>query len=181
VGEGEKILRKEKTRWSEPKSKSSVRKPKIMKTVTRPRGRPKKKKGREEFWRFVRTGIIISTYRKARKEGQKHRDAITQAVEYLKQHQPEMPVSRTAVKRTLATFSSRNSPITLRFQRATVGKEKLTRLRSVLKQAHDLQREMGLSVEPLSIQNLPKRLTAYKFGYAKRPCYARHNRKNPKV
>jgi hypothetical protein len=51
----------------------------------------------------------------------------------------------------------------------------------VLKQAHDLQREMGLSVEPLSIQNLPKRLTAYKFGYAKRPRYARHNRKNPKV
>jgi hypothetical protein len=51
----------------------------------------------------------------------------------------------------------------------------------VLKQAHDLQREMGLSVEPLSIQNLPKRLTAYKFGYAKRPRYPRHNRKNPKV
>jgi hypothetical protein len=40
-----------------------------------------------------------------------------------------------------------------------------------------MQRQMGLSVSPFSI---PKSLTAYKFGYAKRPRYPRHNRKIPK-
>jgi hypothetical protein len=180
VGENEKVVRKEKTRCSEPKGQSSVRKPKIMKTATRPRGRPKKEKDREEFWRFRRTGIIISTYDEARKSGQKHRDAVIQAVDCVKQHQLEMPISDTVVRRTLATFRSRRDPITLRFQRSTVGKKKSARLQSLLKLAYDLQREMGLSV-PLSAQNLPKSLTTYKFGYAKRPQYPRHNRRNPKV
>ena len=151
-----------------------------MENAKKARGRPKKEEGREEFWRFMRTGIIISAYDEARRSGQKHRDAVTQAVDYVKQHQPEMAVSETVVKRTLATFRSRSDPITLRFQRSTVGKKKLTRLQSVLKLAHDLQCEMGLSV-PLSIQNFPKSLTAYKFGFAKRPRYPRHNRRNPKV
>jgi hypothetical protein len=179
VGESKKAFRKEKTRRSEPKIQSSVRKPKIMKTVRRPRGRPKKEEGREEFWRFIRAGIIISAYDEARKDGQKHIVAVTQVVEHLRQHHPEMPVSETVVKRTLATFRSRTDPITLRFQRSTVGKKKLARLQSVLKQAHDLQREMGLSVPPLSIQNLPKSLKAYSFGFASRPRYPRHNQKIP--
>lgn len=149
-----------------------------MKTAKRPRGRPKKDEGREKFWRFVRTGIIISAYDEARKGGQKHSAAVTHAVEYLKQHQPEMPVSETVVKRTLATFRSKNNQTTLQFKRSAVGKRKLARLRSMLKQAQDRQSEIGLPVP--SIQNLPKSLTAYKFGYAKRPRYPRHNQRTPK-
>ena len=148
-----------------------------MKTATRSRGRPKKEKGREEFWRFVRMGIIISAYDEARKGGQKHSAAVTQAVAYLKQHQPGMPVSETVVKRALATFRSRNSQTTLRFKRSTVGKKKLARLRSTLEQVPDIQGENGPSVPSPSIQSLPKSLTAYKFGYAKRPRYSRHNRR----
>jgi hypothetical protein len=150
-----------------------------MENAKRARGRPKKEEGREEFWRFIRTGIIISAYDEARKGSQKHSVAVTQTVEYLRQHQPEMPISETVVKRTLATFRSRNSQITLRFNRSTVGKKELTRLRSLLKQARYGQSEIGLPVP--SIQNLPKSLTAYKFGYAKRPRYPRHNLKGPKV
>ena len=148
-----------------------------MRTAKRLRGRPQKEEGREEFWRFVRAGMIISVYDEARKNNEKHSVAVTQAVEYLRQHQPEMPVSDTVVKRTLATFRPRDSRTTLRFKRYTVGRKKLARLRSILEQAHDMQRQMGLSVPPPSI---PKSLTAYKFGYAKRPRYARHNRKIPK-
>jgi hypothetical protein len=148
-----------------------------MKTAKRPRGRPKKEEGREESWRFVRAGIIISAYDEARKSKQKHSAAVTQAVDYLKQHQPEMPVSETVVKRTLATFRSRDSRTTLRFKRYTVGKKKVARLRSILEQAHDMQRQMGLSVPPPTI---PTSLTAYKFGYSKRPHYHRYNRKNRK-
>jgi hypothetical protein len=151
-----------------------------MENPKKARGRPKKEEGREEFWRFVRAGMIVYAYNEARKRKQKHSAAVREAVAYIRQHRPEMPVSETLVKRTLATFRSRSDPITLRFQRSTVGKKKLARLQSVLKLAHHLQREMGLPV-PLSIQNLPKSLTAYKFGFAKRPRYSRHNRKNPKV
>jgi hypothetical protein len=180
VGESEKVFRKEKTRWSEPKSQTSVKEDKgTMKTAKRPRGRPKKEEGREEFWRFVRAGMIVSAYDEARESGQKHSIAVTQAVECLKQHQPEMPISETVVRRTLATFRSRDSQTTLRFKRSAVGKRQLARLRSMLKQAHDRQSEIGLPAP--SIQNLPKNLTAYKFGYAKRPHYFRTNRKNPKV
>jgi hypothetical protein len=148
-----------------------------MENAKKGRGRPQREEGREEFWRFVRAGLIISAYDEARESSEKHSAAITQAVEYIKQHQPEMPVSETVVKRTLATFRSRDSRTTLRFRRYTVGKKKLARLRSILEQAHDMQRQMGLSVPPPSI---PKSLTAYMFGYARRPRYSRHNRKIPK-
>jgi hypothetical protein len=151
-----------------------------MENAKKARGRPKKEEGREEFWRFVRAGMIAYAYNEARKRKQKHSAAVREAVAYIRQHRPEMPVSETVVKRTLATLGSRSDPITLRFQRFTVGKKKLVRLQSVLKLAHDLQREMGLPV-PLSIQNLPRSLMAYKFGFAKRPRYPRHNRKNQKL
>jgi hypothetical protein len=149
-----------------------------MKTAKRPRGRPKKEEGNVEFWRFVRAGMIVYAYNEARKRKQKHSAAVTEAVAYIRQHQPEMPVSETVVKRALATFRSRDSQTSLRFKRTTMGKRKLARLRLMLKQAHDRQGEIGLPVP--SIQNLPKSLTAYKFGYAKRPRYSRHNRKIPK-
>jgi hypothetical protein len=151
-----------------------------MKTATRPRGRPKKEEAREEFWRFVRAGIIISAYDEARKSKQKHSAAVTQAVQYLRQHQTEMLISETVVRRTLATFQPRDSQTTLRFKRSTVGKKKLARLRCMLEQVPDIQAENGPSVPSPSIQSLPKSLTAYTFGYSKRPHYPRYNRKNRK-
>lgn len=151
----------------------------VMENAKRSRGRPKKEEGREEFWRFVRAGMIVYAYDEARKRKQKHSAALTEAVAYVRQHRPEMPVSETVVKRTLATFRSRDSQTALRFKLTTMGKRKLARLRSMFKQAYDRQSEIGLPVP--SIQNLPKSPTAYKFGYAKRPRYPRHNRKNPKV
>lgn len=151
-----------------------------MKTATRPRGRPKKEEGRIESWQFGRLAMVMCTFDEARKRGEKHSAAITEAVEDVRQRHPKMPISQTTAKRIFAIFRSRNdrTKIVLRFKRSTVGKKKLARFLSMLKQARDSQSEIGLPVP--SIQNLPKSLTAYKFGYAKRPRYPRHNRKKPK-
>ena len=77
-----------------------------MENAKKTRGRPKKEEGREEFWRFVRAGMIVYAYNEARKRKQKHSAAVGEAVAYVRQHRPEMPVSETVVKRTLATFRS---------------------------------------------------------------------------
>jgi hypothetical protein len=90
-----------------------------MENAKKARGRPKKEEGREEFWRLVRAGMIVYAYNEARKRKQKHSSAVREAVAYIRQHRPDMPVSETVVKRTLATFRSRSDPITLRFQRFT--------------------------------------------------------------
>jgi hypothetical protein len=91
-----------------------------------------------------------------------------------------MPVSETVVKRTLATFRSRNNETTLQFQSSTLDEDRLARLHSMLEQIPEMQGENGQLVQSLSIQNLTKSLIAYRFGYAERPLYPRHNRKIPK-
>lgn len=145
-----------------------------MRIATRPRGRPKKEEGRIESWQFARAGMVMCAYDEARKRGEKHSAAITEAVEHVR---GRYPISETTAKRIFATFRSRNGQTQniLRFKRFIVGKKKLARLRSMLKQLPDTQGLNGTSVPA------PSSLTAYKFGYAKRPRYPRHNRKNPKV
>ena len=73
-----------------------------MKTRKRPRGRPKKDPDELKFCRFVRAGLITCAFDEAREGGDKHSAAITHAVEYVRQHHPDMPISETEVKRTLA-------------------------------------------------------------------------------
>jgi hypothetical protein len=125
-----------------------------MKPKTRRRVRPKKEEGREEFWRLVRVGEIISAYDEARENNQKHSAAVTHAVGYLRQHHPEMPISETVVKRTLATFRSRDSQATLRFKKSTINKKDLARLHHMLEQVPLVPSERGLSAPP--IQCMPK-------------------------
>jgi hypothetical protein len=151
-----------------------------MKTRKRLPGRPKKQMGELVFWRFVRAGSIMCAFDEAREGGDKHSAAITHAVEYVRQHHPEMPVSETEVKRTLATYRPINSRTTLRFKRSIVDDEKLATLRCVLEQVAKVRSERNLSAPPPSIKNLPTNLKAVTFGYFERPLYPRHNRKIPK-
>ena len=147
-----------------------------MKTEKRARGRPKKEKGLIELWRFGRAGVVRFAYDEARQRGEKHSVAIICAVEYIRQHYPKMPISETEVRRVLATFQPRKSRTVLRFERATVGGERLKKFRFVA----GVQGEKGPAAPSSSIQNLPESITSYKFRFAKRPQYPRHNRKAPK-
>jgi hypothetical protein len=143
------------------------------------RGRPKKKLGELEFWRFVRAGLVMCAFDEARESGHKHSSAITHAVEYVRQHHPEMPISETGVKRTLATYRPVVGRTILQFNRSIFDDEKLARLRCMLEQVAKVQSEKNLSAPQTSIKNLPTSLAAIKFGRFERPLYPRHNRKLP--
>jgi hypothetical protein len=146
-----------------------------MKTEKRPRGRPKKKEGTIESSHFFRAGMIMSAYDDARAGGQKHSAAVTQAVDYVRQRCPKMPISETEVRRALATFRPRHSQTILQFKRVTLDDEKVARLRGMLEQVPPMYDENGQLLPSPSIQNFPKSRTAYKFGYAERPVYPDHS------
>ena len=150
-----------------------------METKKRLPGRPKKKMGELEFWRFVRAGLIMCAFDKAREDGDKHSAAIAHAVEYVRQHHPEMPVSETEVKRTLATYRPLNRRTILRSKRSIFDDEKLARLHCMFEQVAKVQDEKNLSARPFSFNDVPTSLRAVKFRFSKRPLYPRHNRKIP--
>jgi hypothetical protein len=148
-----------------------------MKTEKRPRGRPKKKEGAKEFWRFCRDGMVMSAYNEARESGQKHSAAVTQAFDYIRKHFPGMPISGTEVKRTVAAYQPRNSQTALQFKRVTLDAEQIMKQRSIREQITSVQGKKGLRVPLPSIDDLPTSHVGYTFGFAKRPLYPRHNRK----
>lgn len=72
------------------------------------RGRPKHD-GRQPVWRMERVILAIYAYDQARKAGEKHSVAISEAVKYIRDTAPAMRVSETEVKRILATWRSKRS------------------------------------------------------------------------
>ena len=148
-----------------------------MKTRKRPRGRPKKDPDELKFCRFVRAGLITCAFDEAREGGDKHSAAITHAVEYVRQHHPDMPISETEVKRTLATYRPKDSRTILQFKRSRCDDEKLARLQGMLEQVANVQAEINSPAPPPSIKNLPRNLKTVTFGYVERPLYPHHNRK----
>jgi hypothetical protein len=59
--------------------------------------------------RFLRALMVIHAFSKARAGGQKHSADVREAVEFVRQLDPEMPISETEVKRVLAEFLPRAS------------------------------------------------------------------------
>lgn len=68
------------------------------------RGRPNKN-GVKPGWMLFRTLTILHAYGRARARGDKHSDAIAQAVSAVHSLVPKMPISKTEVKRVLALES----------------------------------------------------------------------------
>jgi len=124
--------------------------------------------------------MVMCAYDEARGSGQKHSAAVALAVDFVRQRYPEMPISKTEVKRILATFRPESRRTILQFKRSTLDGEKLNKLRWLREQSAGVQDEKGLSAPSPSIQNLPESRTTYKFAFAERPLYPRHNRKIPK-
>lgn len=77
----------------------------------RQRGRPRKERDRIDPWRFTRASLAVCAYDEARGRGEKHSVAITEAVDFVKRRRPEMKISKTEVKRVLASLRPRNAGI----------------------------------------------------------------------
>jgi hypothetical protein len=138
------------------------------------KGRPPKN-GVEEPEHFFRALMVIHAYSKARAEDQKHSAAVREAVNFVRQQDPRMHISETAVKRILAEFRSQDSQIALKVEYQILEGEEAARRRSFLAQMADLS---GAKSPALSAdQNLRKPLKRFTFGFGKRPTHPRHNAK----
>jgi hypothetical protein len=71
-------------------------------------GRPAKN-GVQEGWMLLRAAWVLEAYDSARKNGLKHSDGITEAVNSVHQKHPKMPISESAVKRILASHRPKHS------------------------------------------------------------------------
>jgi hypothetical protein len=69
------------------------------------RGRPKKN-GFQPFWVLGRETYVLYAYQQAREAGQKHFVAVQEAVIFVQQNLPGMPISDTEVRRILAKWRS---------------------------------------------------------------------------
>jgi len=65
------------------------------------RGRPKKN-GAKEGWMLLRDTISLGAYDEARRRGEKHMVAISEAVSAVRDRDSKMPISETEVRRILA-------------------------------------------------------------------------------
>jgi hypothetical protein len=143
-------------------------------------GRPRREEGMISFWNFKRGGIAMSTYDKARKNGEKHSAAVAQTVEFIKQHYPMMRISETEVKRTLAGWRPRGSHTILRIECSTLVGEEVAKHYLIEAQPAAMSQENGSKLAAPSDVILPKSITTYKMYFSERPNYPRHNRKLPK-
>jgi len=69
------------------------------------RGRPTKS-GRFPVWMLIRVTYVLYAYKRARDAGLKHFAATLEAVKFVRQQEPSMPISETEVKRILAEWRS---------------------------------------------------------------------------
>src|SRR5258708_5429947 len=114
-----------------------------METAKRLRGRPRKAGDTIQFRQFARVALVMSAYDEARERGDKHSVAVRHVVDLVKQRHPEMGISETEVKRTLATWRPRGSHTILRFQRTMLDEEGIKKHSRILQHLAMLQGNNG--------------------------------------
>jgi hypothetical protein len=141
-----------------------------VKTIGRP-----PKNGVKALDYFLRALKVIHAHSKARAGGQKLSAATRETVEFLRQLDPDMPISETTVKRVLAEFRSQESQVALTVDYSILEGEEAARHRSF--HAQMLEFAGIKSTTELTDQDMRKPLKVFKFGFGKRPNYPRHNAK----
>ena len=103
---------------------------------------------------IVRKIIVLNAYDQAKRGGEKHSSAVTEAVAAVKKFHPGMKVSETEVKRILAEHRAKEAPMV------------------------ELVTEKTLSPEECKLSGLPEGKTFSRslvLGYGPRPKYKRAN------
>jgi hypothetical protein len=153
-----------------------------MEMEKKKRGRPRKARDTIQFWQFARAAHVMCAYDEERERGEKHSAAIQCAMDSVKQRSPKMRMSRTDAHRILATCRPRGSQTILRFERSNMSEgdeEDIKRRRWILELLAMSQGKKGPTL-PTPPNNDPAgNVAVFKFRFAERPNYPRHNRKNP--
>lgn len=143
----------------------------------KPRGRPLKEKDRIEDLQFGRAAMVLVAYDEARQSGQKHSCAVKQAVEVVRQDDPEIPISESEVRRVLATFRPREGRTVLLFERTALSEEELRTHRVLREQLAILSGKHKLELPPEIYSS--RRAEIFQIRLGERPFYPRHNRREP--
>jgi hypothetical protein len=124
--------------------------------------------------------MIMCAYDEARSTGLKHSAAVREVVDRVKRLKPELCISETEVKRTLATWRPKGSQTILRFERSVLSGDDAERHRWILKQLAMQPGNKGLTLlAPPKYVPTPG-AQVFKLRFAERPVYPRHNRKSPR-
>jgi hypothetical protein len=75
-------------------------------------GRPRKN-GLQPHWMFERVLLVLFAYDRSRNVGNKHSTAIVEAVTFVREQNPQMPISESEVKRILARWRSKDANLSL--------------------------------------------------------------------
>jgi len=75
-------------------------------------GRPRKY-GLQPHWMFERALLVLFAYDRSRNLGNKHSTAIVEAVTFVREQNPQMPISESEVKRIFARWRSKDAKLTL--------------------------------------------------------------------
>ena len=125
---------------------------------------------------LLRSISIIHAYQKARAIGGKHSAAVRDAIDFVRQLLPGMPISETAVRRTLSAFQPQHNPVSLRVDYSVLEGEEAVKIRSCNAQMLELMGTKNLT--EMGDQDQRRPLHRFTLGIDKRPNYPRHNGKN---
>jgi hypothetical protein len=142
-------------------------------------GRPRKDPQTLPAWRFMRSAMALAEYHESRKRGMKHSSAITEAAAFVRQRCPDMPISKSEVRRSLAIFWPRDGHWVLVFNESTLSDADVEERRWIQEQIAHLDGKKGLTVPLPKAEDWPRSRDVITMSIAERPVYPRHNRKAP--
>jgi len=123
--------------------------------------------------------MLMSAYDDARRRGEKHSAAVKSAVDFVKQHHPDMSISETEIRRVLAIYRPQGSQTVLLFERSILNEEDLERRRLFRERLAMVPGNENLQVKESLNQDPTGSVGVFRIRFGERPNYPRSNCKNP--
>lgn len=144
-----------------------------------PFGKEEIENGAKEPEYLARALMIKEVYSRLRDAGLKHSAAVAETVIIVRQLNPGMRISEAEVRRVLAEFRLQGSLVELKVDYSILEGEEAAKRRHFFAQMAALAGSE--STTELTDQNFRRPLKCFKFGFAKRTNYPRHNAVNPVI
>jgi hypothetical protein len=123
--------------------------------------------------------MAMAKYHECRKRGSKHSDAIEAAVDYIWKQCPNLQMSDSELRRSLAIFCPRDGHQVLVFTKSMLSEADLEKHRWIREQIAHLEGKKGLRFPLPKAKDWPQSREVLTISIAERPAYPRHNHKDP--
>lgn len=99
-------------------------------------------------------------------------------MDYIWKRCPEIPMSDSELRRSLAIFCPRDGHQVLVFTKSTLSEAELEKHRWIREQIAHLEGKKGLRFPLPKAEDLPRLGEVFAMSFAERPLYPRHNQKD---